>query len=176
MQALQPRQAASIRPSLEKKFLVYGSRSLKYGGELLSSLLCQLWDVKQQQRWLDPASHRLIHNFEQKYLSVFETVLQPRNSQINWNQTNSGHAFKYLKCLTQIIHLMKNLIMSVHIDHSRLTMHSFFDFIICLLRNIPQHENLLRFLVLNQFNDIMFGLIFGGNQEIRADFQEQVKN
>ena len=54
-------------------------------------------------------------------------------------------------------------------------MSSFFEFVICLLRNIPQHENLLRFLVFNQFNDIMFSLIFGGNQEIRPEFQEQVK-
>ena len=57
----------------------------------------------------------------------------------------------------------------------RLSMSSFFEFVICLLRNIPQHENLLRFLVFNQFNDIMFSLIFGGNQEIRPEFQEQVK-
>lgn len=54
-------------------------------------------------------------------------------------------------------------------------MSHFFEFIIALLRTIPQHENLLRFLVLSQFNDIMFGLIFGNNQEIRAEFQEDVK-
>lgn len=47
-------------------------------------------------------------------------------------------------------------------------MSPFFEFIIDLLRNLPQHENLLRFLVLNQFNDIVFCLIFGGNQDIHA--------
>ena len=30
-----------------------------------------------------------------------------------------------------------------------MSMGSFFEFVICLLRNIPQHENLLRFLVFN---------------------------
>ena len=52
-------------------------------------------------------------HFQEKYLGVFETALvQPRNAQINWNQVTSGPAFKYLKCLTQILHLMKNLIMN----------------------------------------------------------------
>mgnify|MGYP000409505286 CR=1 FL=1 len=50
----------------------------------------------------------------------------------------------------------------------------FFEFIISLLRNLPQHENLLRFMVLNQFNYIMFGLMFGGNPEIRKEFLESV--
>lgn len=57
-----------------------------------------------------------------------------------------------------------------------LSLNDFFDFIILLLRHIPQHENLLRFLVLNQFNDIMFVFIFGGNPEIPTDFQEKVRN
>ena len=43
-------------------------------------------------------------------------------------------------------------------------------FLFCLL------HFLLRFLVLNQFNDIMFVFIFGGNPEIPTDFQEKVRN
>lgn len=106
-----------MRSDAGKKFAVYGSRSLKYGGEFLSSLLCQVWEFKEPQY---PNWRRLINNFQEKYLGVFETALVlPRNqpaSFINWNQTNSGPAFKYLKCLTQIIHLMKNLIMNVLVE------------------------------------------------------------
>jgi len=60
-----------------------------------------------------------------------------RNNQINWNQKNSGPALKYLKCLTQIIHLMKNLIMTFQKESRHLQLSHFFDFIIALLRNIP---------------------------------------
>jgi len=31
----------------DKKFAVYGSRSLQFGGEFLSALLCQYWEVPQ---------------------------------------------------------------------------------------------------------------------------------
>ena len=77
-----------------------------------------------------------------------------------------------------MIHLIKNLIVTTMLaeQQHRFAMRSFFEFIVTLLRNIPQHENLLRYLVLNQFNDIMFYLIFGENQKIQPYFQEQVKD
>lgn len=165
---------------MDKKFGVYGSRSLKYGGELVSTLLCQPWDVSlprqpHQGRLGDASGPRLIKDFHERYIGVFTNALvKPHSLQINWNQANSGPAFKYLKCLTQIMHVMTHLIVTVLGENKRLSMTPFFEFTISLLRSIPQHENLLRFMVLNQFNYIMFSLIFGGTAEIRGEFLEQV--
>ena len=51
----------------------------------------------------------------------------------------------------------------------------FFDFIHQLMKNLPQFQNTLRYLVLYQFRDIVFDTIFGKGNDLKEDFIEQVK-
>ena len=76
-QPIQPPQIQATR-----KFPIYGSRSLSYGSELLSALLCQVWDNKQA-RYEDKTAMRLIYNFKGQYLRVFENALG-RSTTINY--------------------------------------------------------------------------------------------
>ena len=59
---------------LTRKFGVYGSRSLIYGGELLSALLCQVWDYRSQ-RYNDKKEMRIIHNYKQSYMRMLEKAM-----------------------------------------------------------------------------------------------------
>ena len=74
----------------------------------------------------------------------------------------------YLKCVAGLLHLFKDLWLGMKDSRmaSNLKIEVFFLFIIRLLRNVPNHANLLRYLVLYQFNDIVFNTIFG-SQEVQ---------
>ena len=66
--------------------------------------------------------------------------------------------------------------MGVRADVKMLNMEVFFIFFSQFLKNVPNHANVLRYLILFQFDDIVFNTIFQEETNPqKVDFQEKAK-
>ena len=121
-------------------------------------MLSQLTEIPWPNSNAHPVRLILKYNIDHYYFQLLECFKIHNQSQaINniWRlDPNVQICSAFMTCLAKLVHLFKAILVSVEDPKSYLLsmrspnkVTSFFEFVTSLLKNIPQYQNLLRYLV-----------------------------